>query len=62
MFIEIVNKYKHKSNKLWVNQEREFCDSPVREWLENNIILIYSTYHETKSVVAERFIRTLKGL
>ena len=31
-----------------------------KKWL-NNTVLIYSTYNEGKSVVAERFIGTLKG-
>ena len=32
----------------------------VDEWLQNNDIEIYSTYNEGKSVLAEKFIRTLK--
>ena len=31
------------------------------QWLKDNDIEIYSTYNEGKSVVAERFIRTLKN-
>ena len=30
-------------------------------WLDNNDILMYLTYNGGKSVVAEKFIRTLKG-
>ena len=33
----------------------------MQKWLDNNDILMYSTYNESKSVIAERFIRTLKG-
>ena len=33
----------------------------MQEWLDNNDILIYSTHNEGKSVIAERFIKTLKG-
>ena len=33
----------------------------MQEWLDNNDILIYFTYNEGKSVIAERFIKTLKG-
>ena len=29
--------------------------------LDNNDILMYSNYNEGKSVIAERFTRTLKG-
>ena len=32
----------------------------MQEWLVNNI-LMYSTYNEGKSVIAERFIKTLKS-
>ena len=33
----------------------------MKSWLEKNDIEIYSTHNEGKSVVAERFIRTLKN-
>ena len=32
----------------------------MQEWLDNNI-LMYSTHNEGKSVIAERFIKTLKS-
>ena len=33
----------------------------MKPWLEQNDIEIYSTNNEGKSVIAERFIRTLKN-
>ena len=33
----------------------------MKSWLEKNDIDMYSTHHKRKSVVAERFIRTLKN-
>ena len=60
-FIEIVNESKHKSSKLWVDQGRKFYNNLVQKWLDDNDISIYSTHNEDKSVVTERFIRTLKG-
>ena len=33
----------------------------MQKWLDDNDILMYSTHNEGKSVVAERFIRTLKA-
>ena len=33
----------------------------VKKWLRDNDIIMYSTHNEGKSVVAERFIKTLKG-
>ena len=32
----------------------------MQGWLDNNI-LMYSTHNEGKSVIAERFIKTLKS-
>ena len=56
-FIEIVNESMCKPNKLWVDQGREFYNSPVQKWLDDNGILMYSTHNEGKSVAAERFIK-----
>ena len=33
----------------------------MKSWLQDNDIEIYSTHNAGKSVVAERFIRTLKN-
>ena len=33
----------------------------LEKWLSDNDIIMYSTYNEGKSAVAERFIRTLKN-
>ena len=33
----------------------------MQEWLDNNDILMHSTYNKGKSVIAERFIKTLKS-
>ena len=60
-FTEIVNKSNHKPNKLWVDQGREFYNKLMQERLKNNDILMYSTHNEGKSVIAERFIRTLNS-
>ena len=60
-FIKIVNEYNCKPNKLWVDQEREYYNKHMQEWLANNGILMYSTHSEGKSVIAERFIKTLKS-
>ena len=60
-FMEIVNKSNRKPNKLWVDQRREFYNKLMQEWLDNNNTLIYSTHNESKSVIAERFIKALKS-
>ena len=43
-----------------LSQGKEFCNSSFKKWLEGNDIDVYLSYNEGKSVVAERFIRTLK--
>ena len=58
-FIEVVNGSNRKPNKLWVDQGREFCNKLMQEWLDNNDILMYLTHNKSKSVIAERFIKTL---
>ena len=50
-----------KPNKIWVDQGNEFYNNSFKDFLKINNIEIYSTYNEGKSVVAERFIRTLKN-
>ena len=49
-------KQSRKPNKIWVDYNNKF-----KKWLSDNNIIMYSTYNEGKSVVAERFIRTLKN-
>ena len=61
IFIEIVDESNRKSNKLWVDQRREFYNNLMQEWLDNNDTLMYSTHNEGKSVIAERFMKTLKA-
>ena len=52
---------KRKPNKIWVDQGSEFYNNTFKDFLKINNIEMYSTYNEVKSVVAERFIRTLKN-
>ena len=49
-----------KPSKIWVDKGSEFYNKSMKSWLKGNDIGIYSTKNEEKSVVAERFIRTLK--
>ena len=60
-FIEIGNESNRKLYKLWVDQGREFYDKLMQEWVDNNNILVHSAHNEGKSVIAERFIKTLKS-
>ena len=60
-FQNILTKSNRKPNKIWVDRESEFYNNGFKKWLKDNDISMYSTYNERKSVVAERFIRTLKN-
>ena len=60
-FNKIIKQYNRKPNKIWVDQRGEFYNNIFKKWLSDNNIIMYSTYNEGKSVVAERFIRTLKS-
>ena len=50
-----------KPNKILVDQGSEFYNNPFKRFLKISNIEMYSTYNEGKSVVAERFIRTMKN-
>ena len=63
--ISIVNAFQkiisegRKPNKIWVDQGGEFYNNLFKRFLKINSTEMYSTFG--KSVVAERFIRTLKN-
>ena len=65
--ISIVNAFQkiisegRKANKIWFDQGGEFYNKLFKRFLKINNIEMYSTYNERKSVIAERFIRTLKS-
>ena len=60
-FNKIIKQSNRKPNKIWVDQEGEFYNNVFKKWLSDNDVIVYSTYNEGKSVVAERFMRTLKN-
>ena len=60
-FQKILNQSGHKPKKIWVDKGSEFYNISFKKWLKDNGIEMYSTNNEGKSVVAERFIRTLKS-
>ena len=61
VFQKIVKESNGKPNKKRVGKDSEFYNRLMRSWLEKNGIEMYSTHNERKSVIAERFIRTLKS-
>ena len=60
-FNKIIKQSGRKPNKIWVDQGSEFYKHVFKRWLSRNNIIMCSTYKEGKSVVAERFSRTLKN-
>ena len=60
-FQSILKQSNSKPNKIWVDKGSEFYNAYFKKWLRDNDIVMYSTHNEGKSVVAERFIRTLKS-
>ena len=60
-FQSILKKSDRKPSKIWVGKGSEFYNNSFKKWLQDNDIVMYSTHNEGKSVVAERFIRTLKN-
>ena len=59
-FKKILDNSKRKPNKIWVDKGSKFYNRSMKSWLEKNYIEMYSRHNEGKSVVAERFITTLK--
>ena len=60
-FQSILKQSNRKPYTIWVDKEFELYNAYFKKWLRDNDIVLYSTNNEGKSVVAERFIRTLKS-
>ena len=59
-FQKTLDKSGRKQNKIWADKGSEFYNNCFKKWLKDNNIEMYSIHNEGKSLVAERFIRTLK--
>ena len=59
-FQKFLKESNRKPNKIWVDKGSEFYNNSFKKWLQDHDIEMYSTHNEGKSVIAERFIRTLK--
>ena len=61
-FQKTLKESYRKPNKIWVDKCSEFYKKKsMKSWLGKNAIEMYSAHNEAKSVVTERFIRTLKS-
>ena len=59
-FQKILGRSGRKPNKIWVDKGSKFYYNSFKKWLKDNDIEMYSIHNKGKSVVAERFIGTLK--
>ena len=46
---------------VWADKGKEFYNKPLQAFFNQNGVKLYSTYSESKSVIAERFNRTFKN-
>ena len=60
-FQSILIQSNRKPNKIWVDKGFEIYNASFKKWLQDNDIVLSSTHNEGKSVVVERFLRTLKN-
>ena len=60
-FQGILDNSKRKPNKIWTDQVSEYYKKFFKKCLNNNNKEMYLMLNEGKSVVAERFVRTLKN-
>ena len=59
-FQKMLDESNPKPNNIRVDKGSEFYNRSMKSWLEKNDIEMYSIHNKRKSVVAERFIRSLK--
>ena len=60
-FQKMLDESNRKSNKTWADKGSEFYNRSMKSLLQNNDMEMHSQHNEGKSVVVERFIRTLKN-
>ena len=60
-FKKILHDSNRKRNNIWVDHGRDFYNNKFKSFLKENDTEMYSTFNEGKSVVAERFMKTLKN-
>ena len=59
-FQKILKGSYRKPSQIWVDKGSEFYNNTFKKWLKDKDIEMYSIHNEGKSVVSERFIKTLK--
>ena len=59
--LKVLNESNRKRNKIWGDKGSEFYNRSMKSFLQNIDTEMSSVHNEGKSVIAERFIRTLKN-
>ena len=60
-FQKILDESNCKPKKIWVDKGSEYYNRLMKSFLQNNDTEMYSMHNEGKSVIAERFTKTLKN-
>ena len=60
LFKNILKESNRKRNKICFDKGSEFYNNSFKKWLKDNDTEMYSIHYKGKSVVAERFLKTLK--
>ena len=60
-FQKILNKSRRNPNKVSLDKGSEFCNRSIKSCLKDNVIETYSIHFAGKSVIAKKFIRTLRN-
>ena len=60
-FQKTLDETNCKPNKIWLDKGNEFYNRSMKSRLRKNDIEMYSRNNKGKSVITERFIRTLKN-
>ena len=61
VFQSILHDSNPKPSNIWVDKVSAFYNRSMKSFLQNNDVEMCSTHSEWKSVITERFIRTLKN-
>ena len=59
-FQKIIDDSKRRPNRIWVDKGSKCYNNSFKKWIKENDINMYLANNEGISVIAERFIRTLK--
>ena len=59
---DVIRESKRQPQQFWCDEGKEFLNKDLNAWRKKNNIGLYHTYGRGKSVIVERFNRTLKTI